>query len=180
MCELRSTDSGIINQSSQFEQRGTPFWTIQYGSSHNPPCINHALMHSSSGLCQILNINESIILCQEMTVGTAAHSWTGTRSSVDLSRRCIHLKENPVMESVGEAIMGCATQLNTCLFFITKLQRMKSQLKRSRHFLIRCTAERRKPISTLLNYTCYDHTSAECGTDQFFGRQCEKSQSDIF
>jgi len=101
MCELRSTDPGIINQSSQSEQWGVPIWTV-YSSSHNPPCINHALMHSSSGLCQILNINESIILCQEVTVGTAAHSWTGTRSSVDLSRRCIHLKENPITDSVGE------------------------------------------------------------------------------
>lgn len=73
-------------------------------------------MHSSSGLCQILNINESIILCQEVTVGTAAHSWTGTRSSVDLSRRCIHLKENPVTESVGEGIMVCYAVKHLLIF----------------------------------------------------------------
>lgn len=47
-------------------------------------------MHSASGPCQTLNINESIIHCQEVTVGTAAHSWTGARNGVDPSRRSIH------------------------------------------------------------------------------------------
>lgn len=74
-------------------------------------------MHSSSGLCQILNINESIILCQEVTVGTAAHSWTGTRSSVDLSRRCIHFKENPITEGVGEGIVVCCYTAKHLLIF---------------------------------------------------------------
>lgn len=44
MCELRSTDTGIINQSSQSEQWGAPIWTGWYGSGHNPPCINHAFV----------------------------------------------------------------------------------------------------------------------------------------
>lgn len=116
MCELSYTDTGIINQSSQSKQRGAPIWTVWYGSGHNPPCINHALMHSSSSLCQIWNINESITLCQEVTAGAAAHSWTGTRSSVDLSRRCINLKENPITESVGDGTMVCYTVKHLLIF----------------------------------------------------------------
>lgn len=40
MCELRSIYTGIINQSSQSEQRGVPIWSVWYGSGHNP----HALI----------------------------------------------------------------------------------------------------------------------------------------
>lgn len=67
-----------------------------------PPCINHALMHSASGPCQTLNINESIIHCQEVTVRTAAHSWTGAQNSVDPSWRSIHAEENSVTEGLRE------------------------------------------------------------------------------